>query len=139
MQPISPHVPERSRRNRTRSYNRTQPESTSRCRALEPSNGNVGDFATFIARLFERPSRHQYYRTLNQNTATLIRRLSRSNLFNNRSSQHFYGGESNNSPELTNNASQETEPFAISRQSRLTPTAPRSETPPPSYGDVISR
>lgn len=49
----------------------------------------VNDFASFVTRLFERPARHRYYRAFNENTAHLIRRLSRSSLVNNRLSQHF--------------------------------------------------
>ncbi|XP_058977214.1 uncharacterized protein LOC101892471 [Musca domestica] len=78
----------------------------------------------FLSRLFGRPARRQYYRTINQNTATLIRRLSRSNLFNNRLSQHFT--ERQNSTDV-NNAEANT----------YSPSAPRPETPPPCYGDVV--
>lgn len=84
--------------------------------------GPVGE--NFLSRLFGRPARQQYYRSINQNTATLIRRLSRSNLFNNRLSQHFLDRQTSGEP-----SSPEIEDFA--------PSAPRAETPPPSYGDVV--
>ncbi|XP_073820680.1 uncharacterized protein isoform X2 [Musca autumnalis] len=79
----------------------------------------------FISRLFGRPARRQYYRTINQNTATLIRRLSRSNLFNNRLSQHFTTDRQNSTD--ANGA----------ESSHFSPSAPRPETPPPCYGDVV--
>lgn len=78
----------------------------------------------FLSRLFGRPARQQYYRSINQNTATLIRRLSRSNLFNNRLSQHFVERQTSaesNSPESQDYAA----------------SAPRAETPPPSYGEIV--
>ncbi|XP_061397363.1 uncharacterized protein LOC133333044 [Musca vetustissima] len=78
----------------------------------------------FLSRLFGHPARRQYYRTINQNTATLIRRLSRSNLFNNRLSQHF--ADRQNSTD-DNNAD----------TNHYSPSAPRPETPPPCYGDVV--
>lgn len=78
----------------------------------------------FLSRLFGRPARRQYYRTINQNTATLIRRLSRSNLFNNRLSQHYADRQNSTEP-----PSPETADFR--------PSAPRPETPPPCYGDVV--
>ena len=81
----------------------------------------------FISRLFGRPARQQYYRSINQNTATLIRRLSRSNLFNNRLSQHF----------MERQTSSETPNSRSSEEYNYSPTAPRPETPPPSYGDVV--
>ncbi|XP_065355853.1 leucine-rich repeat-containing protein 15 [Calliphora vicina] len=91
-------------------------------RSMVRYEGPVGE--NFLSRLFGRPARHQYYRTINQNTATLIRRLSRSNLFNNRLSQHFLDRETSGeagSPEIQD----------------FGPSAPRPETPPPSYGDVV--
>ncbi|KAM7352948.1 uncharacterized protein ACRADG_005282 [Cochliomyia hominivorax] len=79
----------------------------------------------FLSRLFGRPARQQYYRSINQNTATLIRRLSHSNLFNNRLSQHFVDRQMSGG-----------EPSRREGED-LTPSAPRAETPPPSYGDVV--
>ncbi|TMW47796.1 hypothetical protein DOY81_007134 [Sarcophaga bullata] len=81
----------------------------------------------FLSRLFGRPARQQYYRSINQNTATLIRRLSRSNLFNNRLSQHF----------MDRQVSSETSNTPSPEEYNYSPTAPRPETPPPSYGDVV--
>ncbi|XP_075153810.1 uncharacterized protein LOC142227255 [Haematobia irritans] len=90
--------------------------------AMVRYEGPVGE--NFLSRLFGRPARSQYYRTINQNTATLIRRLSRSNLFNNRLSQHF--ADRQNSNETSSPEPQE-----------CLPSAPRPETPPPCYGDVV--
>lgn len=91
-------------------------------RAVVRYEGPVGE--NFISRLFGRPARHQYYRTINQNTATLIRRLSRSNLFNNRLSQHFLDRQTSGEPSSPDGYASE-------------PSAPRPETPPPCYGDVV--
>ncbi|XP_023293395.2 leucine-rich repeat-containing protein 15 isoform X1 [Lucilia cuprina] len=91
-------------------------------RSMVRYEGPVGE--NFLSRLFGRPARQQYYRSINQNTATLIRRLSRSNLFNNRLSQHF--AERQNSSEPNSPVEED-----------FRPSAPRPETPPPSYGDVV--
>ncbi|XP_013114078.1 matrix-remodeling-associated protein 5 [Stomoxys calcitrans] len=90
--------------------------------ALVRYEGPVGE--NFLSRLFGRPARRQYYRSINQNTATLIRRLSRSNLFNNRLSQHL--ADRQNSREASSPEPQE-----------YNPSAPRPETPPPCYGDCV--
>ncbi|XP_030384316.1 uncharacterized protein LOC115631645 [Scaptodrosophila lebanonensis] len=98
------------------------PRATSRALVRQP----YGPQDNFVSRLFGRPARQQYYRTLNQNTATLIRRLSRSNLFTNRQSEP-------NSP-ATPPAS--TSQFYVSENGPST-NPPRPETPPPNYGDVV--
>ncbi|XP_018789547.1 PREDICTED: uncharacterized protein LOC108969352 [Bactrocera latifrons] len=108
----------------------------------------------FISRLFGRPARHQYYRTINENTATLIRRLSRSNLFNNRLSQHF--GERDRGRDRERNSSSSTpntppdspdgahapnldnELNSLTTATRV-PHRRRPETPPPLYSEIVNK
>lgn len=110
---------------RTRNPRRSNPQrgrnASSRAVVRQP----YGPEDNFVSRLFGRPARHQYYRTINQNTATLIRRLSRSNLFSGRDREPSSPG---------------TPPAATSRfytDVVETGTAARPETPPPNYGDVV--
>ncbi|EDV99288.1 GH13766 [Drosophila grimshawi] len=108
---------------RTRNPRRSNPRYRnvpSRALVRQP----YGPEDNFVSRLFGRPARHQYYRTINQNTATLIRRLSRSNLFSNRDREP---------------SSPETPPAATTRfyTDVVERGAARPETPPPNYGDVV--
>ncbi|XP_037959802.1 uncharacterized protein LOC119689126 [Teleopsis dalmanni] len=93
--------------------------------------------SSFLSRLLGRSGGRQAYRAFNQNTATLIRRLSRSNLFVNRS--------------ISNNANASTQPptstetAVAPRDSYFTPLESvscfgyeRAETPPPTYGDAVN-
>ncbi|KAH8293148.1 hypothetical protein KR044_007058 [Drosophila immigrans] len=110
---------------RTRNPRRSNPQrgrnAPSRALVRQP----YGPEDNFVSRLFGRPARHQYYRTINQNTATLIRRLSRSNLFSSRDREP-------SSPESP-------PPVATSRfyADFAEAGAARPETPPPNYGDVV--
>ncbi|KAH8403371.1 hypothetical protein KR222_011428 [Zaprionus bogoriensis] len=113
---------------RTRNPRRSNPQRgrnapSSRAVARQP----YGPEDNFVSRLFGRPARHQYYRTINQNTATLIRRLSRSNLFSTRDR------EAPSSPDSPPPAT------ATSRfyTDVMETGAARPETPPPNYGDVV--
>ncbi|XP_055839945.1 uncharacterized protein LOC129907663 [Episyrphus balteatus] len=146
----APIVPPRQRRSNRRSRNAVPPLNrslSSPVRRGPHADGNQSDFATFITRFFERPTRHQYYRTINENTAHMIRRLSQSNLFNNRRSRNF-------NETTTPNSSGEGEPFVypLAIESRASLDEPlvhqptgsrweeppaRPETPPPAYGDVV--
>ncbi|KAL7741434.1 hypothetical protein ACLKA6_000761 [Drosophila palustris] len=109
---------------RSRNPRRSNPQrgrnAPSRALARQP----YGPEDNFVSRLFGRPARHQYYRAINQNTATLIRRLSRSNLFSSRDREP---------------SSPETPPAATSRfyADVVETGATRPETPPPNYGDVV--
>jgi len=110
---------------RTRNPRRSNPQ---RSRSNVPSRALVrqpyGPEDNFVSRLFGRPARHQYYRAINQNTATLIRSISRSNLFRTRDREP---------------SSPETPTAATSRfyTDIVEPGAARPETPPPNYGDVV--
>ncbi|XP_033159656.1 uncharacterized protein LOC117140698 [Drosophila mauritiana] len=109
---------------RTRNPRRSNPQ---RPRST-PSNAVVrqpyGPQDNFVSRLFGRPARSQYYRTINQNTATLIRRLSRSNLFTSRDREPSSPAEP---------------PTSTARfyTDVIESGAIRPETPPPNYGDVV--
>lgn len=167
--PLSPQTvaplipPPRSRISRRRRHHAVDPANAANqtnalvCRDYASSQGRDN----FLSRLFGRPARHQYYRTINQNTATLIRRLSRSNLFNNRLSQHFAaeGREQHDRAATATDTTQaptapsspgseEDERFYdevfFGTETVVTPEQPaviefcnRPETPPPSYGDVV--
>ncbi|KAH8377081.1 hypothetical protein KR093_003340 [Drosophila rubida] len=108
---------------RTRNPRRSNPQRArnppSRALARQP----YGPEDNFVSRLFGRPARHQYYRTINQNTATLIRRLSRSNLFSSRDREP-------SSPESPSPTSRFYTDIAEAG-------AARPETPPPNYRDVV--
>ncbi|XP_036321189.1 uncharacterized protein LOC118735500 [Rhagoletis pomonella] len=91
----------------------------------------------FISQLFGRPARHQYYRTINENTANLIRRLSRSNLFNNRLSQHF-GDRESSATNSSSNAPDSPDGASVPSATR-TPHRRRPETPPPLYSEVVPK
>ncbi|XP_017050646.1 leucine-rich repeat-containing protein 24 [Drosophila ficusphila] len=111
--------PQRSRQ--PRRSNPQRPRSTSsRAVVRQP----YGPQDNFVSRLFGRPARSQYYRTINQNTATLIRRLSRSNLFTSRDREQ---------------SSPTTPPTSAARfyTDVVESGAARPETPPPNYGDVV--
>ncbi|KAI8042136.1 hypothetical protein M5D96_003438 [Drosophila gunungcola] len=111
--------PQRTRH--PRRSNPQRPRSTaSRALVRQP----YGPQDNFVNRLFGRPARSQYYRTINQNTATLIRRLSRSNLFTSRDREP---------------SSPTTPPTSTARfyTDVVEGGAARPETPPPSYGDVV--
>ncbi|XP_011193920.2 uncharacterized protein LOC105219469 [Zeugodacus cucurbitae] len=139
--PVVYPQPPRRRQRRTAS---TQRAVVRRDQLARPGSDN------FISRLFGRPARHQYYRTINENTATLIRRLSRSNLFNNRLSQHF--GERDrehntvssapNTPPVSpdgaiiSNLDSELESLATATR---TPHRRRPETPPPLYSEIVAK
>ncbi|XP_017067043.2 leucine-rich repeat-containing protein 24 [Drosophila eugracilis] len=109
---------------RTRNPRRSNPQrprsTTSRAVVRQP----YGPQDNFVSRLFGRPARSQYYRTINQNTATLIRRLSRSNLFTSRDREP---------------SSPTTPPTPTARfyTDVVESGAARPETPPPNYGDVV--
>ncbi|SPP81841.1 uncharacterized protein LOC117584175 isoform X1 [Drosophila guanche] len=105
---------------RTRNPRRSNTQRSTRAVVRQP----YGPQDSFVSRLFGRPARTQYYRTINQNTATLIRRLSRSNLFSSRDRER----------------STPTTPLeATSRfyTDEMEGAAARPETPPPNYGDVV--
>ncbi|XP_017002957.2 uncharacterized protein [Drosophila takahashii] len=106
---------------RTRHPRRSNPQRASRAVVRQP----YGPQDNFVSRLFGRPARSQYYRTINQNTATLIRRLSRSNLFTSRDREP----SSPTTPPTTSTARFYTDVVASG--------AARPETPPPNYGDVV--
>nr|XP_014103282.2 uncharacterized protein LOC106627626 [Bactrocera oleae] len=139
---IYPHPPRRRQR-RTPSIQRAV---VRRDQLARPGSDN------FISRLFGRPARHQYYRTINENTATLIRRLSRSNLFNNRLSQHFgerdrdrerntASSAPNTPPDSPNGASTsnlDNELDSLATSTR-TPHRRRPETPPPLYSEIVAK
>ncbi|XP_067625969.1 uncharacterized protein [Eurosta solidaginis] len=135
---ISSPQPPRRRQRHTQSTQRT----LIRHNQLGHSGGD-----NFISRLFGRPARHQYYRTINENTAHLIRRLSRSNLFNNRLNQHFERERSTissppNTPDDPDdavhepNAGNELEDVVAATR---TPHRRRPETPPPLYSEIVSK
>lgn len=138
--PPSPAIPPRQRRSNRRSRNPAPSLNrslSSPVRRGPHSDGNQSDFATFLTRLFERPTRHQYYRTINENTAHMIRRLSQSNLFNNRRSRNF-----SETPNDSTEGAEQSEPFVYpsaneNSDCRREPQQ-RPETPPPAYGDVIN-
>ncbi|XP_062132853.1 uncharacterized protein LOC133843359 [Drosophila sulfurigaster albostrigata] len=111
--------PPRSRHPRRSNPQRSR-NAPSRALVRQP----YGPEDNFVSRLFGRPARHQYYRTINQNTATLIRRLSRSNLFSSRDRE---------------SSSPESPPVSTSRfyTDVVEAGAARPETPPPNYGDVV--
>ncbi|XP_017099477.2 uncharacterized protein [Drosophila bipectinata] len=104
-------TPQRTRHPRRSNPQRTRSQIPSRTLVRQP----YGPQDNFVSRLFGRPARSQYVRTINQNTATLIRRLSRSNLF----------------------SSRDREPSRHPTAPNTTARAPRPETPPPNYGDVV--
>uniref|UniRef100_A0A1A9WUH6 LRRCT domain-containing protein n=1 Tax=Glossina brevipalpis TaxID=37001 RepID=A0A1A9WUH6_9MUSC len=94
----------------------------------------------FISRLFGRPARRQYYRSINRNTATLIRCLSRSNLLNNPLMQHYEQRRRNcNRDEEDDSANSETERFPPCVSSTSATERPRPITPPPHYKDVVTK
>ncbi|XP_022214892.2 leucine-rich repeat-containing protein 24 isoform X2 [Drosophila obscura] len=105
---------------RTRNPRRSNTQRSSRAVVRQP----YGPQDSFVSRLFGRPARSQYYRTINQNTATLIRRLSRSNLFSSRDRERI---------------TPTTPPESTSRfyTDDVAGGAARPETPPPNYGDVV--
>ncbi|XP_001356005.2 uncharacterized protein [Drosophila pseudoobscura] len=103
---------------RTRNPRRSNPQRSSRAVVRQP----YGPQDSFVNRIFGRPARSQYYRTINQNTATLIRRLSRSNLFSIRDREP---------------ASPTTPPPESTTRFYTDEAAARPETPPPNYGDVV--
>ncbi|XP_030561339.1 leucine-rich repeat-containing protein 24 [Drosophila novamexicana] len=107
-------------RNPRRSNPQRSRNAPSRALVRQP----YGPDDNFVSRLFGRPARRQYYRSINQNTATLIRRLSRSNLFSTRDREP---------------SSPETPPAATARfyTDIVEAGAVRPETPPPNYGDVV--
>ncbi|XP_017841311.2 leucine-rich repeat-containing protein 24 [Drosophila busckii] len=105
---------------RIRQPRRSNPQRAAQSRALVRQYGPEDNF---VSRLFGRPARHQYYRTINQNTATLIRRLSRSNLFSARDREP--------TTPTTPTTPTATATFYASVE------AARPETPPPNYGDVV--
>ncbi|XP_068140013.1 uncharacterized protein [Drosophila tropicalis] len=111
-------TPSRVQRQPRRSNPRSIPS-----RAVVP-RPPYGPQDNFVSRLFGRPARSQYYRAINQNTATLIRRLSRSNLFNSRDREP---------------SSPTTPPTSTARfyTEIVDGAAARPETPPPNYGDVV--
>lgn len=143
--PVRCLQPPRRRQRRTPS---TQRSVVRRDQLAHPGNDN------FISRLFGRPVRHQYYRTINENTATLIRRLSHSNLFNNRLSQHF--GERDrdrdrerNTADHVPNIPSDTPDGAVAPNldgeleslttATRTPHRRRPETPPPLYSEIVAK
>ncbi|XP_055919249.1 uncharacterized protein LOC129951224 [Eupeodes corollae] len=154
--PIPPPVQPRQRRSNRRSRNPPVPplnrSFSSPVRRGPHANGNQSDFATFITRFFERPTRHQYYRTINENTAHMIRRLSQSNLFNNRRSRQFTDTPT---PTTDGDNLEQLEPFVyplaiesvaslsqseehqLAAAERWEEPPRRPETPPPAYGDII--
>lgn len=107
---------------------------------------------TFFSTLFDRPVRRRYLHSINQNATNLVRRLSQSRLFINRSN-------SRHSPEVNT----PTTPMGMNVDERITidrsgATAPfdstqnldgdddvyeqimvRTETPPPPYVDVAAK
>ncbi|KAH8267503.1 hypothetical protein KR018_009386 [Drosophila ironensis] len=109
-------IPRRSNPQRPRSQN------ASRALVRQP----YGPQDNFVSRLFGRPARSEYVRTINQNTATLIRRLSRSNLFNIR--------DRDREPSSPTTPPSPTARFYTDVVENGTP---RPETPPPKYGDVV--
>ncbi|KAH8233969.1 hypothetical protein KR032_008404 [Drosophila birchii] len=113
-------TPQRSR-NPRRSNPQRPHSSSSRAIVRQP----YGPQDNFVNRLFGRPARSQYYRTINQNTATLIRRLSRSNLFSSRDREPV----TPTTPPPTSTTRFYTD--VVERG------AVRPETPPPNYRDVV--
>lgn len=111
-------TPQRTRHPRHSNPQRPRSRNPSRTLVRQP----YGPQDNFVSRLFGRPARSQYVRTINQNTATLIRRLSRSNLFSSRDRE-----PSSPSTPLSTTARFYTDIVE----------APRPETPPPNYGDVV--
>ncbi|KAJ6623910.1 Slit like 3 protein, partial [Pseudolycoriella hygida] len=105
----------------------------------------------FLTRIFERPARRrQLYRSLNQNATNLVRRLSQSRLALNLS-RHVANMTTQQSPSappsadtthLMENRSTEinagvrSELHASDGENFIV-SVPRSETPPPPYGDII--
>ncbi|KAH8412171.1 hypothetical protein KR009_000272 [Drosophila setifemur] len=112
---------------RTRHPRRSNPQ---RPRSL-PTRAIVrqpyGPQDNFVNRLFGRPARSQYVRTFNENTATLIRRLSRSNLFSSRDREQVSPTTPTSPP--TSTARFYTDVVETGEA--------RPETPPPNYGDVV--
>lgn len=140
--PIPPPVPTRQRRSNRRSRNAVPPLNrsfSSPVRRGPHADGNHSDFATFITRFFERPTRHQYYRTINENTAHMIRRLSQSNLFNNRRSRNLSADTPNSNGEGLEQAEPFVYPLSIEDGSAVAEEVVpvRPETPPPAYRDVV--
>ncbi|XP_030241414.1 leucine-rich repeat-containing protein 24 [Drosophila navojoa] len=109
----------------TRNPRRSNPQRARNAPSRALVRQPYGPDDNFVSRLFGRPARHQYYRAINQNTATLIRRLSRSNLFSTR--------------DRDQPSSPETPPAATARfyTDVVETGAARPETPPPNYGDVV--
>ncbi|CAD6999044.1 unnamed protein product [Ceratitis capitata] len=132
--PIAAPLPPRRRQRRAPSTQRAVVRHDQLARA-------GGD--NFISRLFGRPARHQYYRTINENTATLIRHLSRSNLFRNRQSQHFGERESNNTNQSAPNTPDSVDGASVPNLEDglegSTTQRRRPETPPPLYSEIITK
>lgn len=111
------------------------------------------DSLPFLARLFERPAhRRRLYRSLNQNATNLVRRLSQSRLALNLS-RHVASMTTPTTPTspspIVDNARLVDDAQQVIEASVTTVTSgsedensnrtqlPRSETPPPPYGDII--
>ncbi|XP_053957903.1 uncharacterized protein LOC128863033 [Anastrepha ludens] len=138
---VLPQPPRRRQRQRQCRHSSVQHAVVRHDQLADPGGNN------FISRLFGRPARHQYYRTINENTATLIRRLSRSNLFNNRLSQHFGDRDRDrnttnsspnapDSPDGVSDLNLDGELGGLSSATR-TPHRRRPETPPPLYSEIV--
>uniref|UniRef100_A0A1B0BBJ1 LRRCT domain-containing protein n=1 Tax=Glossina palpalis gambiensis TaxID=67801 RepID=A0A1B0BBJ1_9MUSC len=130
---------EQSAREITNANNRLSRSDRNRQRTVVRYDGPLHE--NFISRLFGRPARHQYYRSINRNTATLIRCLSRSNLLNNRLTnlpQPVEGRQTNyevNREEDETNT--QTQDFLSSESSASVSERQRPMTPPPPYKDVV--
>lgn len=110
------------------------------------------DSIPFLTRLFERPAhRRHLYRSLNQNATNLVRRLSQSRLALNLS-RHVASMTTTATPttptappivdttRLVENTPQEVRASVASvsdDENSIFMQLPRSETPPPPYGDIL--
>lgn len=139
-----PPVPPRARPPRRPRRRPTTPSdttvATSEFYFTSPNNEN-----NFISRLFGRPARHQYYRTINQNAVTLIRSLSRTNLFVGRSNSERESSDRYQASVPSRPASNfymevvtPSEPSTAAQASARPVFPERPETPPPKYGDIVS-
>lgn len=130
---------EQSSREITTTNNRLSRSDRNRQRAVVRYDGPLHE--NFMSRLFGRPARHQYYRSINRNTATLIRCLSRSNLLSNRltnSTQPYEGRQTNNEINREENGTNtQTQDFLSAESSASVNGRQRSITPPPHYKDVV--
>lgn len=130
---------EQSPREITTTNNRLSRSDRNRQRAVVRYDGPLHE--NFMSRLFGRPARHQYYRSINRNTATLIRCLSRSNLLSNRltnSTQRYEGRQTNYEINREENGTNtQTQDFLSAESSASVNGRQRSITPPPHYKDVV--